>query len=303
MTAPDWIAVDWGTSALRLWAIGRDGEVIAARRSDSGMAAVPQGGFEAALMDLLDGLLPEAGRVGVLCCGMVGARQGWREAPYVPVPCVPPGMADAMPVPAHDPRLAVGILPGLRQDRPADVMRGEETQVAGFLAGEPHFDGVLCLPGTHTKWVHVSAGEVVSFRTFMTGEMFALLSRGSVLRHAVDPDGWDADAFAEAVGDALSRPHTLSAALFSIRAEGLLAGLDPAQATARLSGLLIGIELAGARPHWLGQDVRVLGTGRMARAYAAALTAQGAQAACLPGEDMALRGLIAARRAVTAGAS
>jgi hypothetical protein len=73
-------------------------------------------------------------------------------------------------------------------------MRGEETQIAGFLAQNPGFDGVLCLPGTHTKWVHISAGEVVSFRSFMTGELFATVGPHSVLRHSVG-EGWDDAAF------------------------------------------------------------------------------------------------------------
>jgi phosphonate metabolism protein PhnN/1,5-bisphosphokinase (PRPP-forming) len=92
-------------------------------------------------------------------------------------------------------RLSVHVAPGLRQGKPADVMRGEETQIAGFLALNPNWDGVICLPGTHSKWVHISAGEVVSFQTFLTGEMFALLSQASVLRHGMQGDGWDDAAF------------------------------------------------------------------------------------------------------------
>ena len=169
-----------------------------------------------------------------------------------------------------DPRLDVTILPGLAQDKPADVMRGEETQIAGYLAGDPGFDGIICLPGTHTKWVHVSAGEVVSFRTFMTGELFALLSTASVLRHSVG-EGWDDDAFAEAVNDAMGKPEAIAARLFALRAETLLADLGEGTATARLSGLLIGAELAAARAYWLGQRIVLVGEGRQVSHYARAL--------------------------------
>ena len=106
----------------------------------------------------------------------------------------------------------MAVLPGLSQARPADVMRGEETQIAGLLAADPGFDGVACLPGTHTKWARVSAGEVVSFRTCMTGELFALLSERSVLRHAVGGEGFEEAAFAEALSDAIARPEALAAA-------------------------------------------------------------------------------------------
>jgi 2-dehydro-3-deoxygalactonokinase len=96
---------------------------------------------------------------------------------------------DARSGATKDPRLRVSILPGLKQAVPPDVMRGEETQIAGFLAAAPGFDGVLCLPGTHAKWVQISAEEVVSFRTFMTGELFDLLSTQSVLRHSIAGEG------------------------------------------------------------------------------------------------------------------
>jgi 2-dehydro-3-deoxygalactonokinase len=295
----DWIAVDWGTSAVRAWALAADGTVIAARHGTQGMGGLAPDGFEPALLDLVGDALPAHGAVPVVCCGMLGSRQGWAEAPYAAVPCVPPGIDRATRVATRDPRIDVHILPGIKQDHPADVMRGEETQIAGYLAGDPGFDGVLCLPGTHTKWAHISAGEVVSFRTFMTGEIFALLSRQSVLRHGLDPAAWDDAAFATAVGDAMSRPAGFAAELFSLRAGGLLHDLSGAAATARLSGLLIGLELAGARPHWLGLAVRVVGSGRIARAYASALAEQGAPVDLVEGDDMVLNGLAAARAAMT----
>jgi 2-dehydro-3-deoxygalactonokinase len=194
----------------------------------------------------------------------------------------------------HDPRISVQIVPGLSQAKPADVMRGEETQIAGALLREPGFDGVLCLPGTHSKWAHVSAGEVVSFQTFMTGEMFALLSSQSVLRHGMG-EGWDGAAFDEGVSDALSRPERLGAKLFSLRAEGLLNGLTPAAAKSRLSGLLIGTELAGAKPYWLGQNIRLIGAPALTAHYARALATQGVTAETLPATDCTLAGLVAAK--------
>ena len=194
---------------------------------------------------------------------MAGARGGWEEAPYATVPC-PPGPAAFARPRTRDPRLSVRILPGLRQDQPPDVMRGEETQLAGLLAAEPGFDGVACLPGTHTKWVHLSAGEVVSFASYMTGEIFALLATASVLRKTVAPDGWSDPDFLQAVEDGMARPERTAARLFGLRAEALLHGLPPERARARLSGLLIGAELAGARPYWLGREVVLIGADRLA---------------------------------------
>lgn len=292
-TQPAWIAADWGTSHLRLWLMGPDDRPLKRIDSDRGMARLTAADYEPLLLDLLSDHLAGA-PLQVLICGMAGAKQGWVEAPYAAVPCKPP--VEGISVATQDPRLQVRILPGLKQMRPPDVMRGEETQIGGFLAAEPQFDGILCLPGTHNKWAHISAEEVVSFRTFMTGELFALLGSQSVLRHSVTGDGWDQEAFAEAVSDTLSRPATLTSALFTLRADGLLNGTPAATSRARLSGLLIGAELAAARPYWLGQEVVILGEDAVAGAYLAALTAQGVSARIVPAEDITLRGLTAARQ-------
>lgn len=293
----DWIAVDWGTSHLRAWAVARDGSVLASARSGNGMGDLVREAFEPALLALIDRWLDAPRVTPVIACGMVGARQGWAEAPYRAAPCTPPGPAEAIPAPASDPRITVTILPGVSQARPADVMRGEETQVAGFLAENPDFDGTLCLPGTHTKWVQVSAGEIVSFRTVMTGDLFAALSSHTVLRHSIGA-GENRPAFLEAVADAMARPEALTARLFSLRAEGLLGPLDPGEASSRASGLLIGVELAGARGYWLGTRLAVIGSGTLAELYVDALAAQGVTAERADGEAMVLAGLKAARAAM-----
>lgn len=289
MTEPAWIAVDWGTSNLRAFAMGADGKVLAEASSDEGMGKLTRDGFEPALLRLIGPWL--ARRPPVVACGMVGSRQGWCEAPYRTVPCTPLDSAALVMAPVTDARLKVSIAPGLKQVSPADVMRGEETQIAGALRLMPEYDGVLCLPGTHSKWVHVSVGEVVSFQTFMTGEMFALLSEASVLRHGMQGGGWDDSAFDTAVSDALSRPEKLGARLFSLRAEGLIARLTPQAARGRLSGLLIGTELAAAKPYWLGQRVTLIGAEKLSAAYARALAAQGVAAQRMSATDCTLAGL------------
>lgn len=293
----EWIAADWGTSRLRVWAM-QGSTVVEQAQSDQGMARLEREEFEAALLALIEPWLPNT-KTPVIACGMVGARQGWVEAPYAAVPCLPLS-THLVKTACQDPRLDVRVISGLKQPNPADVMRGEETQIAGFLALNDGWDGVICLPGTHSKWVHVSAGEVVSFQTFMTGEQFALLSGASVLRHSVqtlaDTGAWDKSAFAEAVGDTLSRPERLAAYLFNLRARDLLEDQDPATASARLSGLLIGAELGAARPFWLGQNVALVGAAPLSDIYAQALAAQGVSATVADGARMTLAGLTAAYR-------
>jgi 2-dehydro-3-deoxygalactonokinase len=241
------------------------------------------------------------GETTVVACGMVGARQGWMETQYERVPARPP-IASAMPAPCRNAQMRLWIIPGLKQEDPPDVMRGEETQIAGFLALNKAWDGILCLPGTHTKWVHVSAGEVVSFQTYMTGELFAVLGNQSVLRHSVSDSGWNDSAFCDAVDATRSRPEKLAAALFSLRAADLLRGADPVAARSRLSGLLIGAELAAARPYWLGQQIAVIGDTASARPYLRALDLQGMPALEADGERMTLAGLTAAHRGLASDA-
>nr|WP_290122959.1 2-dehydro-3-deoxygalactonokinase [Pacificibacter marinus] len=294
----DWIAVDWGTSSLRAWAMGADDTVLAKAQSAKGMGTVTPAAFESTLLELITPWLENVRLpVQIIACGMVGARQGWVEAPYASVPCLPIS-ASLTKAPTADPRINVHIVSGLSQNTPADVMRGEETQIAGFQAEFPKFDGIICLPGTHTKWAHVSAGEVVSFQSFMTGELFAFLSQHSVLKHSLRDGIWDDAAFDDALSDSLSRPERICAKLFSLRAEDLLHGLKGGAGKARLSGLLIGAELAAAKPYWLGQMVALIGADGLTDLYATALKSQGIIAQRTDSTDMTLAGLKSARASI-----
>src|SRR5690606_25265045 len=148
----------------------------------------------------------------VIICGMAGARQGWCEAEYRETPCVPVEPGSAMAVPSGDCRLSVLIVPGLAQREPPDVMRGEETQLAGLAASINSDQFVACLPGTHSKWPNVADGDVVNFRTFMTGVLFSLLCKQSILRPSIGPEvGQDARAFLDGVHTMLADPEGLIA--------------------------------------------------------------------------------------------
>jgi 2-dehydro-3-deoxygalactonokinase len=272
----DWLAVDWGTSNLRIWGLNADSQVVAEKSSDQGMAKLDRSGFEPALLALTKDWLSQGRQTPVVCCGMVGARQGWIEVPYRQVPCKPVSFDTVGRPDTHDPRLRVFILAGIKQTEPTpDVMRGEETQIAGVLSEDPQFEGVLCLPGTHTKWVRIHAGEIVRFRTFMTGELFDLLSAHSVLRHSLDGKGSDRIEFATSIEAMAAEAAQLAARLFSIRAQSLVSDLSPAAAKARLSGLLIGAELAAAKDDWCDQTLTIVGNGPQAELYAEGLRVLG----------------------------
>ena len=218
---PDWIAADWGTTRLRVWAMGADGRVLARAGPDRGMGQLDRTGYGPALLDLVGPWLGDSpDPVPVLVCGMAGARSGWAEAAYRAVPCAPLDPASATRPDGADPRLSVLILPGLSQSAPPDVMRGEETQLAGLIAARPGWNGVACLPGTHSKWTLVEDGRVIRFRTVPTGELFALLRDRSTLSPNIAAA--DADPAEEAAGfaEGLERAGAgrLLASLFAARA-------------------------------------------------------------------------------------
>lgn len=302
-TSP-FLAVDWGTSSLRVWALSPECAVLAETRAPQGMDTLAPSDFEPVLRARIADLgLPAAdlpNPIPVILCGMVGARQGWREAGYVDVPAPLTDVVDrAVAVPADG--LHVRILPGLAQrnrDRP-DVMRGEETQLLGLILDEPAATATVCMPGTHSKWVTLEAGRATAFSTVMTGELFALFAHHSIVRHTIagaDPSGDPrAPAFLDGVRAGLADPAGLARDLFAIRAESLLFGLDGSAAADRLSGLLIGAEVASAGA---GSDgaVTLVASGRLAGLYEAALRLAGREVRLVDADAAVRAGLTAAAR-------
>lgn len=293
-----WIGVDWGTSKLRAYAIDENGIPIAELEADSGMGRLKPDEFEATLIALIEPWLRENGTIPVYACGMAGARQGWKEASYRPVPCDLLETSGFTRVETSDPRIDVFILPGLSQTTPPDVMRGEETQIAGFLASEPRFSGTICLPGTHTKWVEVEEGTVTAFHTFMTGELFSLLSEKSILRHSVSETGDDPAAFLQAARDAVARPENVATDLFGLRAASLLAEYRPETARARLSGMIIGHEIGVAGAFWSSGPVVLIGSPQLTGHYARVLKAEGARIRIIEAKTATLSGLAIAARTI-----
>ena len=256
------------------------------------MGTLNSSDYERILFDVVGNALPDNETIPVIVCGMAGSRQGWAEAPYVEVPCCTPGLSKATHVAGTNPRLNVWILPGIKQTMPEDVMRGEETQIAGYLADHALFSGLFCLPGTHSKWVTVNEGRVASFSTFMTGELFGLLSQQSVLRHSIEVGELRTETFCQTVRTVLDNPSEQAGGLFRIRAQTLLKMQHPLDAASQLSGLLIGSELAalnlGSYPD---QKIVILGADKLATAYKLALGVLGRSSEQVPVETVTLRGL------------
>lgn len=307
-----WVAVDWGSSNLRAWAMDAQGKVLASGSSQRGMLSLSPTEYEAELHQVIDGWLPATGQVPVLVCGMAGARQGWQEAAYLATPTRLDQLArGAVTPPLDDARLRVFLLPGLSQSGAAanhfDVMRGEETQLAGLLVTTEGFSGRVCLPGTHAKWARLTDGSVTQFATYLTGELYQLLAQQSVLKHSVGQDDLYHEgcrqAFTRAVTATYEAPEHFSQRLFGVRAQDLLDNTLPngsargAILAAHLSGMAIGLELAGAcQDLTAGEAVTLIGNEALCTRYALALDTLGIEAQRVDGDAAVLAGLTLAYR-------
>ncbi len=282
------IGVDWGTSSFRAFRLDADGHVLARRSAPRGILAVEDGRFAEELRRQVGDWIAE-GETRVLMAGMIGSRQGWREAPYLPCPAGPAEIAAALvrvPFEGAD----ILLVPGLT-DRDAsgtpEVMRGEETQLVGVI-DEIGADGTACLPGSHSKWARIAEGRIAGFSTFLSGETFSALRGHTILGRMMKDGPTDPAVFDRGV-DRSGDPGHLLHHLFGVRTLGLFGGLDETQSAAYLSGLLIGHEVRAALPAG-GWPVHLVGAASLCALYARAVAACGGTSVT-HGEDAAARGL------------
>jgi 2-dehydro-3-deoxygalactonokinase len=299
------IGLDWGTSSLRAYRVGRGGAVLERRSREAGVLKVERGDFAGALGAAAGDWLQADAGLPVVAAGMVGSRQGWREVPYVPCPAGLAELAGALATVAGPDGRTVWLVPGLVQAAAGfpDVMRGEETQILGALP-TTRDDAPRCfvLPGTHSKWAWCAHGRVERFATYMTGEVYDVLTRHSILgRLMPGDDGDDAQAFARGLAQARASaeapPGRLLHDLFSARTLGLMAEIPAGGLRSYLSGLLIGAEVTAALAETRSDGgVTILGSDALSARYAEAIAAAGARAV-VGDADVAARGLHAIARA------
>ncbi|WP_157218605.1 2-dehydro-3-deoxygalactonokinase [Flavisphingomonas formosensis] len=271
MSKAELLAVDWGTTNRRVYALAADGTVLATERDERGLLAVAPGTFaaEAAAIRTRFGTLP------MLCAGMVGSAKGWAEAPYLACPASFDALARSLLWVEPG---ATAIVPGLSAAH-GDVMRGEEVQLLGAVAaGLAPADALLCQPGTHCKWARMERGMVIDFTTCITGELFALLRSHSLLAPFLTGGVEDGPAFRAGVAEGLS--GKLIAKLFGVRAAALLGRRSEADSAAFASGLLIGADVA-SQSLSTGATVHLLADPHLGCLYAAAIAEAGGRVVTL----------------------
>ncbi len=286
------IGIDWGTTSFRAYRLR--GRAVLDRLAlplgilnVAAVGGVAAGGFPRALEDAVAPWLADGER-RILMSGMVGSRQGWVEAPYLPCPAATADLARAL-VPVPFGPAEVLLVPGLSAADPAgvpEVMRGEEVQILGALGADAG-DRVVCLPGSHSKWARVVDGRVEGFSTHLTGEAFAALSGHTILGRLMQADAPpDPEAFRQGVLRSAD-PGGLLHHLFGVRTLGLFDRLPEAAASSFLSGLLIGHEVRAAAP---ASPVLLIGAPALCALYGQAITLCGGSAT--PAEaDAAAQGL------------
>lgn len=291
------VGVDWGTSSFRLWVFDDQGDVLAESKSSDGIESLPQRNFPE-ILDIHLKKLGIHGSVPIVICGMAGAKQGWHEAPYIDVPSRFGDLPQKAIIP--DPaRPHIRILPGLAKrdiDHP-DVMRGEETQILGFCLESDHPSGLFCLPGTHSKWVTLENGYVTDFSTSMTGEIYALLTKNSVLRHlpksakALEASREPSPDFRAGLIQGMGEPAHILQNLFGLRARSLLFPSSRSDLQAFLSGLLIGLEIAALPKQTKGTLITLIGDSMLLPLYEAGFSLVGYKTLLMDGQKAAQRGL------------
>jgi 2-dehydro-3-deoxygalactonokinase len=274
------IAIDWGTSSLRGARLSTSGHVLEAREFARGILTVPPGQFEAVFHELFGDWMTAPDAL-CLISGMAGSRQGWQEAPYCPCPA---GFAELGRHLLWLQANRIALVPGLScigQDalQTPDVMRGEEVQIFGALQLTGRDTATLVLPGTHSKWVQLDQGRVTRFSTFMTGEVYALLSQHSILSKTLDVNGaFDEATFLQGVSQSQAADSVLNK-LFAVRTLALFDRLPATALPSYLSGLLIGEELRSQTVSPTQRPVILIGSNALTLRYKLAL--QHLDMACL----------------------
>jgi 2-dehydro-3-deoxygalactonokinase len=284
-----WIAVDWGTSTFRAYLV-QDNKVSDTIETKDGMKFVKSHLFEQTLLTLIDRWLDNDKITEILASGMVGSKQGWEEAPYQKTPCNLKNLNYITPS-LKDNRISLKIFSGVCQINQPDVMRGEETQIAGFLNENPNFNGSICLPGTHSKWVEIKNNNIIKFKTFMTGELFEIISKNSVLIHSVKAEKIDKMELLKSVDKILQKPELFSNALFQLRADDLINSKGPSIYKSRLSGYLLAIELLGSVEFWKNSDIVLIGNPDLTAMYQFVFNKKVKSIKKFLSRDMILKGL------------
>ncbi len=286
------IAVDWGSSQFRAYLLDGNGKIIEKIEHNRGIFTTREDSFKDVLYSSCGRWFDYAPGIPVFMCGMIGSREGWVETEYLKCPITVKELGKRLVNVPGEQDNPIFIAPGITSDKFAftDVMRGEETLIFG-LSPESRPGGIVCLPGTHSKWVSVNGNRINDFATFLTGELYASIKTSGSIRPAIKYEDFDEDAFKE--GIRISRaPGGLSHHVFSIRSRLVTGESSYGIHAGYLSGLLIGAEIsAGLTLYPDTGIITLVANTLLARQYGLAFSLFDISTASIPAEAVAASGL------------
>ncbi len=289
------IAGDWGTTNARFWLCDADGAVLA---QSTGPGVAPLRGTGRFPEEFATATTGWPADVPAVLCGTIGANIGWREGPFRSLPArLDCGGENALQFTEQGRKMAIVLgVSGTNTLGQPDLMRGEETQLAGVYAGGKAGDGLYVLPGTHNKWVWLEDGAITAFHTAMTGELYAAISGNTILLTAAATAPAPGEAFDRGVRLAIDKADAgIASLLFSVRTLQVLGHLAEEDAASYLSGLMIGADVAGglalfgARAR--ANPVTLVGGAGLASSYSRALELAGCDSHRISGDDAVRVGL------------
>ncbi|MCV6604038.1 MAG: 2-dehydro-3-deoxygalactonokinase [Porticoccaceae bacterium] len=299
-----YIAGDWGTSNLRLFLVDKSTGACLAKTQGPGVAQLDKVQIPALLNELTGKWQQQYSVSDMLLCGMVGSTIGWQDAGYADCPLALSDLADHL-CDVDGATLPTRIVPGIRCHSPTgatDIMRGEETQLLGALQSQPELatgNQLLCLPGTHSKWVAINNGVVENFLTSLSGELFAILKNHSILARDAGSGTIDEATFLSGVQRSTSQSHCdLTHLLFETRSRQISGELPAALAGDFLSGLIIGRDIQNALKVFkatLENPIYFIANPSLNHLYDLACEQTGIACQTLDGDQLSLSGMQAVR--------
>ena len=281
------IFCDWGTSNLRAYLLEND-KVIDKYSSDKGLNNARTLGFEKILGEVLIHFDAPI-NIPIKLSGMIGSKHGWKEAPYADCPVTVDSIKQNTVQIEGFPN--VEIFGGVCYELPdgkKDVMRGEEVQVFGILEKFPHAE-IICLPGTHSKWVKTQNASIENFSTWMTGELFKCLSENIIFKEQISTKTFCKDSFQKGVSQAEKAGPILNS-LFHLRTDYLFAHIQSSDFHSYLSGFLIGSEVKDAAGEC--DEVIVCGSDKMIELYSIAFSHFGIFTVEFPASEATVLGML-----------
>ena len=284
---PDWIAIDWGTTNFRAWLI-KDDKIVKEINKPHGIRNIPNQNFENILIKNIKLQKNNKKKIKIISCGMIGSKQGWHDTGYEKK--INLKKNNLVKIKTKNKNIDFYIVKGLSQNNPYDVMRGEETQILGFLKNNKFFSGFICLPGTHSKWIKIIRGKLINFKTYMTGELFEIITTNSILKHSIEEKKINSKIFRNSIIKSQKNNFNFFDHLFEFRSRKLLSK-NKFYPRSELIAYLIGNEIKSNIKNIKNSKVIIIGSNYNSKLYSRAMKSLKIKNTIIDSKNITITGL------------